>query len=39
MKFNGTPKPTKAKPSGTKRVKPIAANADRVTTKKRKEDA
>ena len=36
MKFNGTPKPSKAKPSGTKRVKPVAPNADTVTTKKRK---
>ena len=36
MKFNDTPKPSKSKSSGTKRVKPIAANADRVTTKKRK---
>ena len=36
MKFNGTPKPSKSKPSGTKRVKPIAANADTVTAKKRK---
>ena len=36
MKFNGTPKPSKSKSSGTKRVKPIAANADRVTSKKRK---
>ena len=34
MKFNGTPKPSKSKSSGTKRVKTIAANADRVTPKK-----
>jgi len=26
--FNGTPKPSKSKPSGTKRVKPMPAGGD-----------